>query len=43
VDEEVAVKIMELIQNKNITSFEELSEYDFISNQQVSQWAASFN
>jgi len=42
-DEELAVKIMELIQNKSITSFEELSEYDFISNQQVSQWATSFN
>lgn len=42
-DEDVAVKIMEIIKNKNITSFEELSEYDFISNQQISQWAKSFN
>jgi len=42
-DEDVAVKIMEIIKTKNITSFEELSEYDFISNQQIGQWAKSFN
>ena len=41
-DEEVAVKIIELIQSKNITSFEELSEYDFISNQQITQWSKFF-
>ncbi len=41
-DEEVAVKIKEFIVNENITSFEALDEYDFASNQQISQWAKYF-
>jgi len=41
-EEELAVKIIELIQDEKITSIEELSEYDFISDQQISQWAKSF-
>ncbi len=41
-DEEVAVKIKEFIENENITSFEALDEYDFASNQQISQWAKFF-
>jgi len=41
-DEEVAVKIKELIDEKTINSFEALSEYDFASNQQISQWTKHF-
>ncbi len=41
-DEEVAVKIKEFIVDENITSFEALDEYDFASNQQISQWAKAF-
>ncbi len=41
-DEEVAVKIKEFIESENITSFEALDEYDFASNQQISQWAKFF-
>ena len=41
-DEEVAVKIRETINNKKLTSFEALSEYDFISENQMSHWAKSF-
>jgi len=41
-EEEVAVKIKELISEKLITSFEELSEYNVISENQISQWTKSF-
>ncbi len=41
-DEEIAVKIKEFIESENITSFEALDEYDFASNQQISQWAKFF-
>ncbi len=41
-DEEIAVKIKEFIVDENITSFEALDEYDFASNQQISQWAKAF-
>ncbi|MEA2092266.1 MAG: hypothetical protein U9O83_07875 [Campylobacterota bacterium] len=42
-DEEVAVKIKELIQDSAISTFKELSEYHFTSKEQVSHWAKSFN
>ncbi|MDA3908958.1 MAG: hypothetical protein PF437_07700 [Sulfurimonas sp.] len=42
-EEDVAVKIKELFQNKHISTFKELSVYDFTSKEQVSQWAKSFN
>jgi glutathione synthase/RimK-type ligase-like ATP-grasp enzyme len=42
-EENVAVKIKELFQNNLISTFKELSEYDFTSKEQVSQWAKSFN
>lgn len=42
-DEAIAVKIVERIRSGEISSFEELSKYDFISKQQIIQWAKSFN
>ena len=41
-EEEVAIKIKEIIESKNITSIKEFKEYDFISENQISQWAKSF-
>ena len=43
IEENVAVKIKELFQNNLISTFKDLNEYDFISKEQVSQWAKSFN
>ncbi|MCW8894811.1 MAG: hypothetical protein OQK48_02285 [Sulfurimonas sp.] len=42
-EEEMAVKIKELIQNGAISTFKDLSEYHFTSKKQVSHWAKSFN
>jgi len=41
-DDASAVRIKELIFMQEISTFEELSEYDFISKQQHQQWAKSF-
>ncbi len=41
-DEEVAVKIKELLDTHTISSFEDLKEYDFISEQQFAQWQKAF-
>ena len=40
--EEVAVKIKELIDNKEISSLEDLSKYDFVSKEQIDQWSKYF-
>ena len=42
IEEDAAVKIMELIESENINSFEDLAQYDFISKTQLEQWAKSF-
>jgi hypothetical protein len=41
-DEDVAVKIKELLDSDAIVSFEDLKGYDFISEQQFTQWKKSF-
>lgn len=41
-DDESAVRIKELLMSQEISTFEELSEYDFISKQQHVQWAKCF-
>ncbi len=41
-DEEVAIKIKELLDTHAIASFEDLKEYDFIAPQQYIQWQKSF-
>ena len=41
-DEDIAVKIKELLDSKAITAYEDLKEYDFISTQQFAQWQKSF-
>ncbi len=42
-DEEVAVKIKELIDNKEINSLEDLLQYDFVSKEQIAQWSKYFD
>ncbi len=41
-DEDIALKIKELLDSEAIVSFEDLKEYDFISNQQFAQWQKLF-
>jgi len=41
-EEEVAVKIKELVDEKEITSFDELKTYDFITEQHLKKWSKSF-
>ncbi len=41
-DEDIAVKIKELLDSKDISIYEDLKEYDFISTQQFAQWQKSF-
>jgi len=41
-EEDIAVKIKELIDEGSITSFEELNEYNVISENQISQWTKKF-
>ena len=40
--EDVAVKIKELVDNKEISSLEDLSKYDFVSKEQIYQWSKYF-
>ncbi len=41
-DEDIAIKIKELLDSKDISTYEDLKEYDFISTQQFAQWQKSF-
>ena len=41
-EEEVAVKIKELVDEEKISSFEELKNYDFITEQHLKKWSKSF-
>jgi hypothetical protein len=41
-EEEVAVKIKELVDEEEITSFDELKTYDFITEQHLKKWSKSF-
>jgi hypothetical protein len=41
-DEEVAVKIKELVDDGKINSLEDLLEYDFVTKEQVAQWKRYF-
>ena len=40
--EDIAVKIKELVDNKEISSLEDLSKYDFVSKEQIDQWSKYF-
>jgi hypothetical protein len=41
-DEDIAVKIKELLDNNTISEYQDLKEYDFITTQQFAQWQKSF-
>jgi len=42
IEEDVAIRIKELIDSKSITDFEDLDKYNVITKNQISQWTKSF-
>jgi len=42
-EDDVAIKIKELVDEEEISSFKDLSKYDFISAQHLKKWEKSFN
>jgi hypothetical protein len=42
IEEEVAINIKELAQDKKINSFKELESYDFVTKEQVAHWSRFF-